>query len=221
MADKILGIGGAGNNIVSEIGDGCIAIDTDEIHLSKIGKVEKIAVKFETNVNGIIKLANESEKKVLSSIKGCERCFLIAGLGGTTGTNGITLISRIARLNGSKTTAVVILPFKVEQKRVDLTKKEFSRILSCVDSLFVIKNDYLTKKMPNETMINAFHKIGKIAASTIRQLQNSEFFEIYGLLEEKNDSNPSRQIKINVDSSENIFFGIYRKDELQNAVFRD
>lgn len=231
MGVKVIGIGGAGNNIVSHIGKitdcNCVAVNTDEKHLETInGNIQKIFLQFQKNVNGIITLSDECEKKLTAALVRNKKCFLIAGLGGVAGTFGIIQVAKVAKRKDIRTIGICVLPFAVEQKRVENTKKAFQKIMQSLDSLIVLKNDYLTMINPNAPMADAFNIMSTIIASIVKVMEKEALTGIYGefVLKKENGAVEIKNIFKNElktlgFDTENIYLKIYKKEEFENAVF--
>ena len=58
--------------------------------------------------------ADESRGEIVEAIKGADLVFVIAGLGGGTGTGGVPLVAQLAKETGALTIAAVTTPFSFE-----------------------------------------------------------------------------------------------------------
>lgn len=154
----IVGIGGAGNNAVNRMIDSCntnvkyIAINTDTQVLSE-SRVEttlQIGAKL-TGGNGagadpIIgeAAAEESKEDIRGLLADADMVILTCGLGGGTGTGAIPVIARLCKEAGILTVGVVTLPFSFEgPSRVMAANEGLEKLLSNVDTLYVVPNDRL------------------------------------------------------------------------------
>ena len=78
-----------------------------------------------------------------SSIEGTDTLFVVAGMGGRTGTQVAPEVARIARSMGILTVAVVTMPFNYEIGRTRYAGIGLVELQANVDSLIVISNDKL------------------------------------------------------------------------------
>ena len=70
--------------------------------------------------------------------------FLIAGLGGETGTNACQLFAEVARSLGIYTIAIVTLPFSEESLyRKSIAKAAIINLRNLVNSVLVMPNDQI------------------------------------------------------------------------------
>ncbi len=127
--NKVLGIGGAGGNVINSMiesgqitGVEFIAINTDAQDLSVNKAVVKIPIGQEIT-NGLgsganpeigRKAAEESIDIIKEHIQGADMVFITAGMGGGTGTGASPVIARVAKELGALTVGVVTKPFPFE-----------------------------------------------------------------------------------------------------------
>jgi len=153
----IIGLGGAGCNIVSWIankeivGSKIIAADTDATHLMGIKADAKILMGEEKyqgkGSGGYVERGTEAARQSIKDIKkefmGSNLIFIIAGMGGGSGTGSAPVVAEATREAGILTIGCVMLPFDYELLR---RKKAITGIkalaLKC-DSLVVIDNSRL------------------------------------------------------------------------------
>ena len=164
MADiinmKIVGVGGAGNNVVGRMiskGIGGVSyscINTDRAALAKVGVDERVQIGERlTKGQGagsrpeIGRAAAEENRAAIDKLfEGVDVVFLTAGLGGGTGTGAAPIVAEAARSAGALTIGVVSMPFKWEGARKMRTAEAgVQELLKQVDTLFVIPNDNIRK----------------------------------------------------------------------------
>ena len=128
---KIIGLGGAGANILDRVGlDGLasselLSINTDLRTLQRSVAKEKIqigkALTMGLGCGGDPELGNqaaqESEESIREAIRGHQIIFLCVGLGGGTGSGAAPLITRIAREENAFVVIFATMPFNFEGKR--------------------------------------------------------------------------------------------------------
>jgi cell division protein FtsZ len=155
----VVGIGGAGSNIVSWIkqrgivGGKLIAANTDAAHLS-ITKADRRLLLGEKLCRGqgcggypelgeraLYENLNELKKEV----EGANIIFICAGLGGGTGTGGSMVLAKELHNSGALTIGVVTLPFHIERYRYEIAKKGLERLISYCDTVVAIDNTKLAK----------------------------------------------------------------------------
>ncbi|MBR0354299.1 MAG: cell division protein FtsZ [Oscillospiraceae bacterium] len=182
---KVVGIGGAGNNVVNRMvktgtqGVEFIAINTDKQALAVSNADQKIQIGEKmTHGQGAgsdpevgKRSAEESRNNIAKAIENADMVFLTAGMGGGTGTGAAPTVADIAREAGILTVGVVTKPFKFEGKRrMDQANEGIKELLGKVDSLLIIPNDRLKYATDQKvTLANAF----EIADDVLRQAVTS------------------------------------------------
>lgn len=130
-AVKIIGLGGAGTNMLERIaldgleGAGLAALNTDIRTLGSCLAGEKIQLGSNLTkglgTGGDPELGHqavlEAEEPVREAIKGSRIVFLCVGLGGGTGSGAAPLVTRIAREEGAFVVVFATMPFAFEGKR--------------------------------------------------------------------------------------------------------
>ena len=176
---KVVGVGGAGGNTVSRMAKSgkfknvdFIAINTDSQALSSLPIEKKILVGRKTT-GGLgtgmdwrlgERAAKENEKEIEEAIKGTDIIFLTAGLGGGSGTSGISVVGGTAKSLGILTIAVVTLPFSFEGKlREKIAKIGLGKISQNSDAFLIIPNDRVLKIVnKNVNVKDAFLKVDSV-----------------------------------------------------------
>ena len=169
---KVVGIGGAGNNVVNRMvksgtqGVEFISINTDKPALSisaadnKVQIGEKLTHGQGAGSNPEVgkKAAEESRNNIAKALEDADMVFLAAGMGGGTGTGASPVVADIAREAGILTVGVVTKPFSFEGKRrMDQANAGIAELLSKVDALLIIPNDRLKHATDQKlTFANAF-----------------------------------------------------------------
>ena len=182
---KVIGVGGAGNNVVNRMaksgttGVEFVSINTDKQALAKSGADQTIQIGEKlTHGQGAgsnpeigRKSAEESRNEIARSIEDADMVFITAGMGGGTGTGAAPVIAEVAHEAGKLTVGVVTKPFKFEGKRrMDQALAGINQLLGKVDSLLIIPNDRLKYATDQKiTLANAF----EIADDVLRQAVTS------------------------------------------------
>ena len=170
-----VGIGGAGCNIISWVkergvsGGRLVSMNTDANHLT-ISKADSMILIGEKACQGVgcggypklgERAVNESMGEIMEEIDDANIIFLLAGLGGGTGTGGIMALAEnlraqfAAKRSPHLIIGVVTLPFEIETARMQIAKKGIQRLKSACDTVVVIDNNRLIKLYGNLPMTEA------------------------------------------------------------------
>ncbi len=168
----VAGIGDAGCNMLVRFGRRAdrsirlVALNTDAHALKRIkdSAIKKVLIGAKTlhgrsaagdPAKGAMAAAKDST--VISRAMGRpDAMFLLAGLGGGTGTGAIPIIADMARKRGAVVNAVVVYPFSLEKARRSKAYAAIPQLVEKCDSLMVEHNDALVKLVPNMPMNKAF-----------------------------------------------------------------
>lgn len=114
--------------------------------------------------------AIESEKEIREHLDGVHVAFVVAGMGGGTGTGAGPEIAKIALDMGILTIGLVTTPFEFEgEQRTNAAKKGLSNFEKTSDVLIVISNQNLFKMASEETtFLNAFKLTDDVLCSGLR-----------------------------------------------------
>jgi len=186
---KVIGIGGAGNNVVNRMIDAgvegvdFVVVNTDKQDLNKSNCPTKIQI-GEKLTNGMgagskpeigQQAAEESRAAIAKIMEGVDMVFITAGMGGGTGTGAAPIVADLAHEAGILTVGVVTKPFKFEgANRMRQAEGGIAALTGKVDSLIVIPNDRLKYVTDQKiTFANAFgiaDDVLKMAVSSIAEL---------------------------------------------------
>ena len=192
---KVLGVGGSGSNAVNRMikaglkGVEFITVNTDLQALSLSEADRKIHIGHLTKGLGaganpeVGRLAAEESRAALEKcFQDGDMVFIMAGLGGGTGTGAAPLIAELAREAGALTVGVVTLPFRFEGKlRQRQAEQGVSKLKEKVDSLIVIPNDRLLSVVGKSTlMLEAFHFADDVLRQGVQGI--SDLIAVPGLI---------------------------------------
>ena len=169
---KVIGVGGAGNNVINRMiasgiqGVDFIAVNTDKQDLNKSKCKNKIQI-GEKLTGGMgagskpeigEKSAEESKNSISEVLEGTDMVFITAGMGGGTGTGAAPIIADLAHEAGILTVGVVTKPFRFEgANRMRQAEMGIKNLEGKVDSLIIIPNDRLKFVTDQKiTFANAF-----------------------------------------------------------------
>lgn len=147
---SIVGVGGAGDNLVSHaIGGGgvnprdCVAVNTDSVQLSKSMAQSKVLVGTTGERNWSEKRGNQRQVslgRLTPFTQQSDFTILVAGLGGVTGTSTAPLIAQWSRTDVRPVISVVAIPFIHERERRFVALRGLKRMVEACDCTMVIDN---------------------------------------------------------------------------------
>ena len=179
----VVGVGGAGNNIVNRIsqmgvrGAQLVAINTDRQHLAIISDdITKILVGEGVTRGlgaggdpGVGRKAAEVSRQTLQQIlNGADLVFVVAGMGGGTGTGAAPVVAQIAKEQGALVVSMVTYPFRLERARMEKADQGIMDLAKVSDTVIVIDNNRLVELVPNLPMQEAFKVADVIIAKTVQ-----------------------------------------------------
>lgn len=179
---KVIGVGGAGNNMVSWLyergvqGAEIIACNTDQQHLQVTNADRKFLlgknVTRGLGCGGFPEKGAESAKESLSDIKSAltssDMVFVCAGMGGGTGTGAAPVIAQVAKDAGAIVIGTVTMPFKIERARVDKAEFGLGQLRSVADTVIVIDNNRLVSIAGNLPVKQAFSVANELVSTMIK-----------------------------------------------------
>jgi cell division protein FtsZ len=178
----VVGLGGAGCNVVSGFYKALapvdtIAINTDKNALDETAADKKIyickAVTKGEGTKGDARLGNKCakahEEEIEKAISGNDIVFLIAGLGGGTGTGAASVVAEICNRNNLMTFTIGINPFFFETEKVPIAREGIRTIRAACPNTFTIENDKILDLMPNATMNEAMRAVNKSIMGFVKE----------------------------------------------------
>jgi len=171
----VVGCGGAGSNIVHGIywksnRVETVAVNTDEDHLRGVDAHKKVLigkdVTFGRDAGGFPEIGEhcaEKAREVLKeALKGYDIVFVVAGMGGGTGTGVAPVVASVARDLNAVTFAVPILPFDTEgsQRRKAATDGT-SKLKDASDFTIVLDNNKLLGLAADMPMADALKVVDR------------------------------------------------------------
>jgi cell division protein FtsZ len=171
---KVFGIGGAGCNALGFVaqlpmdGVSFLAINTDAQGLDACPAPAKLVLGA-SRTRGLgaggdpevgRAAAQEDLEKLGAHCAGADIIFLLAGLGGGTGTGAAPVIARLARESGALVLALVTLPFEFEGGRRQLQAQVgLQQLKAAADAVISLPNQKLFKLMDENTSVLEGFKI--------------------------------------------------------------
>ncbi len=181
---KVVGVGGGGGNAVTRMkedflkGVEFIAVNTDVQDLDYCNAHKKIYI-GKTVTKGLgagmnpdlgRQAAEENRAEIADALRGADLVFITCGMGGGTGSVGISVVAEIAREVGALTVAVVTKPFTFEGgQRMKIATDALVKLKDKVDSFIVVPNDRIFVVIQKETSITkAFEAIDDVLRNAVR-----------------------------------------------------
>jgi len=172
---KVVGVGGGGCNAVSYMNSigfsGCqfIACNTDQKALDKNNVPNKLRIGSGLGAGTRPEIARNAAMDAYGEITrtlidgNTRMVFVMATLGGGTGTGAAPIVSSICKEAGVLTVGVVTLPFATEGKMARMKALDgLDAMRNNVDSLIVIDNNKLYSHYGKLSICAAFHKVDEV-----------------------------------------------------------
>jgi len=179
---KVIGVGGAGNNMVSWLykkgirGAEIIACNTDKQHLDISSADKKFLMGRDLTrglgCGGYPTKGAEAAQESLMTIKECMRAtdmvFVCAGMGGGTGTGAAPVVAQVARDMGAIVIGTVTMPFNIERARCDKAEFGLQQLRQVSDTVIVIDNNRLVSIAGNLPVQQAFAVANELVSTMIK-----------------------------------------------------
>jgi len=179
---KVIGVGGAGNNMVGWLyqkgikGAEILACNTDQQHLNIIDADKKFllgrGVTKGLGCGGFPEKGAESAQESLQDIKlalkGSDMAFVCAGMGGGTGTGAAPIVAQVAKDSGAIVIGTVTMPFKIERARCDKAEFGLQQLRQVSDTVIVIDNNRLVQIAGNLPIKQAFAVANELISTMIK-----------------------------------------------------
>ena len=172
IAIKVVGIGGAGSNAVDRLKMENLdrlqmaVINTDHQALSNSPVQDKVLIGSSVTrglgAGGDPDLGRDAaeadREKISAVVKNCDLVFLVAGMGGGTGSGAAPTVAEIAAESGALVIAFVTLPFSFEGgRRVKQAEEGLIALRKVCDAVIPLPNDILLQEgAEGETALDSF-----------------------------------------------------------------
>ncbi|MFP4117320.1 MAG: cell division protein FtsZ [Candidatus Woesearchaeota archaeon] len=204
---KVIGTGGAGNNMVNWLykkgikGATIIASNTDMQHLNITEADKKFLIGKEVT-RGLgaggyaekgAEAAQESLQQIKETLRGSDMIFVCGGMGGGTGTGACPVIAQVGKETGAIVIGTVTMPFKIERARVDKAEFGLKQLRQACDTVIVIDNNRLVTIAGNLPVQQAFAVANELIATMIKgivetiaipSLVNLDFADVKAIMTE-------------------------------------
>ncbi|MFH0904887.1 MAG: cell division protein FtsZ [Methanobacteriota archaeon] len=183
----VVGLGGAGCNITTWIaekgmsGGRIIAANTDVNHLY-VQKADKLILLGEKlchghGCGGYPEMGAQATRENLNELKveleGANLVFLVAGLGGGTGTGAMPVVAEITREMGALTIGCVTIPFTIEMSRREKSREAINLLAQICDSVVIIDNSKLREVAGNLPLKEALNVANALVGAFVKNLTDT------------------------------------------------
>jgi len=179
---KVIGAGGCGSNMVTWLfnkginGATVYATNTDALHLSVTKADEKILLGKELTrglgAGGKPMKGREAAKESLVDLKkavsGSDMVFVLAGMGGGTGTGAAPVIAQLAKETGSVVIGVVTMPFESEKARIEKAEFGLQELREATDTCIVLDNNKLVDIAGQLPLEQAFAVANELVSTMVK-----------------------------------------------------
>ncbi|MFT3867434.1 MAG: cell division protein FtsZ [Nibricoccus sp.] len=186
IAIKLIGVGGAGSNAVDRLKMENLerlqmaVINTDYQALSTSPVQDKVLIGTSVTrglgAGGDPDLGREAaeadREKIAAIVKGCDLVFLIAGMGGGTGSGAAPVVAEVASEAGALVISFVTMPFTFEGgRRVKQAEEGLQALRRCCDAVIPLPNDMLLQEAEeNETALDSFARADEWIGRAVRSI---------------------------------------------------
>lgn len=205
---RIIGVGGGGGNIVSEIAKLVGRIDfvganTDLQALKTLSKNVKRFSFGEELAQGLgcgmdekkgEEAARMEKERIKNMMRGQDICILVASLGGGTGSGAVPVFAEVSRELKNLTLGIFCMPFSFEgEKRKQIAERALEKVKPILNSYVLIPNENIFRMIDEKTSLKeSLSAVNKLLAETLKGfietlslpgLINIDFADVRTLLE--------------------------------------
>lgn len=185
---KVLGIGGAGGNTVNSMIDSglseveFIVANSDLQALRNSKATHKIQLGVKTtkglgcgaNPDLGRRATEEDLEKIMEHLDNADIVFVVAGMGGGTGSGGAPVVAKALKERGILSIAVVTKPFLFEGKRRMLVAEHsLEDLKKDIDTLIVVPNEKLLGLVDRSvSMVESFNMINELLMHSVKSISS-------------------------------------------------
>lgn len=204
---KVVGCGGMGGNAVTWLfnkgiqGATIYAANTDALHLSVTKADEKILIGKELTrglgAGGVPMKGREAAKEAIVDVKkavgNADMVFVLAGMGGGTGTGAAPVVAQLAKETGAVVIGVVTMPFEAEKARIDKAEFGLQELREVTDTCIVLDNNRLVDiagQLPIEQAFAVANEListmikGIVETITLPSLINLDYADVSSIMKD-------------------------------------
>jgi len=183
---KIIGVGGAGSNALERIKIDSldrlqlVCINTDSQALASSSVKDKLLIGMQVTrglgAGGDPEIGREAadtdKEKIKELFQDVDLVFLLAGMGGGTGSGAAPIIAESAAQAGALVVAFVSMPFSFEGgRRLKQAEESLRNLRQVCDAVIALPNDVvLQEAAENETVIDSFARADNWVARGVKSM---------------------------------------------------
>ncbi len=178
----VIGCGGAGNNCINRIhrdgitGAKTVALNTDKQHLDMIEADTRLligtSITYGLGAGGYPNVGRRCAKKAVPLLEELFEdvglVFVVAGLGGGTGTGSAPVVAAVAKRLGAIVIGVATTPFLVERARMKHAESGLWHFRGEADAVLVLDNNRLLRLYPHLPINEAFSTMDRIISDIVK-----------------------------------------------------
>lgn len=204
---KVIGCGGCGGNMTTWLfnkginGATIYAMNTDALHLSVTKADEKLLIGKELTrglgAGGKPQIGREAAKEAMMDIKkavsNADMVFILAGMGGGTGTGAAPVVAQLAKETGAVVIGVVTMPFEAEKARIDKAEFGLQELREVTDTCIILDNNRLVDiagQLPIEQAFAVANELvstmtkGIVETITLPSLINLDYADVSSIMKD-------------------------------------
>jgi cell division protein FtsZ len=223
---KVVGVGGAGCNIIADSGMESVAVlkAEEEAHVpsSKRCVLSSDHVKLfkTTSPQMFHAIGGNLKSGVFGCIGEADIMFLFTGLGGETGSSVTPALANICRKHCRLVIVSAALPFSVEGgERKHLASAAMDKVMEHSDMVIAYHNDSLLKIAPNLPLRKAFGAMDIIMMAPVLELANA--LTVEDLLQVRSDFGACKHVRAGVGISSGLDRGLRAVEEAFTSPWFD
>lgn len=183
---KVIGLGGGGNSIVSEIADkiskaNFTVADTDAKSLRGCSKKlsrfqfgQSLTGGMGTGMNPQMgrEVATAEKEKIKKLCQGQDLCILVASLGGGTASGAVSAFAKASKDSGNLTYGIFTLPFSFEgERKMEIATEALKEAKSYFNAITIIPNERVFQIIDKETPLKeALSAVNKFLSANLQGL---------------------------------------------------
>lgn len=173
---KVVGIGGAGINAINRMvrhwaeGVELVALDADSQLSHASLAPTQLALEQGGSAVPDATLSDAAMEAVRQALRGADVVFVLAGMGGATGTRVAPGVARLAREAGALTIGVITEPFTFERSRLAAAGDGMAGLTLAADMVVAIPADELLAAMPGSTVPEACQSLDQLMDNAVRAI---------------------------------------------------
>lgn len=178
----VIGVGGAGCNVVNSVywdfaSADTIAINTDRAALEAVSADKKLFICRNvtkgqgTGGDSLLgrRCAQAHIEEIHSALQGHDVVFVVAGMGGGTGAGAAPIIAEMAQRMKLITFSIAINPFSFESARARTAKNGINQLRAVCPMTVSVENDLILRNRPDMTLGEAYKAVNRSIISFMKK----------------------------------------------------